>query len=158
MPSKLITTWGEYDAAVQTILALAAKELHIFDKDLSPLKLERPERLALLSEFLAASPQRTLQITVQDAEHLRRNCPRLMELLARHAHNLKIIECPPHLASVSDSLIIADGRHGLIRFHRDHARAKVISDDAEACAPYQQRYDQILEEGGTPVSATTLGL
>lgn len=158
MPTKLITTWAEYESAVQDILTLATHKLRIFDENLSALKLERPDRLALLRQFLSAGPERSMQIAVLDAEHLRNNCPRLMQLLAAHAHNLKIVECPPHLSTLSDSLIIADGQHGVVRFHKDHARAKAIVSDAEACAPYQQRYDQILEEGGTPITATTLGL
>jgi hypothetical protein len=158
MSNTLTTSWAEYDIAVQDILALAKHRLRIFDENLSTLKLERPDRLSLLSRFLSASPEHTLQITVLDAEHLRRNCPRLMQLIAAYAHNLKIVECPGHLASLNDSLILADNEHGVVRFHKDHARAKTIISDVEACAPYQHRYDQILEEGGTPVTATTLGL
>ena len=158
MTTKLITTWADYDNAVQDTLALATQRLRIFDENLVSLKLEQTERLALLRQFLSAGPERSIEIAVLDAEHLRRDCPRLMQLLAAHAHNLKIIECPPHLATLSDSLVIADSRHGVVRFHKDHARAKAIINDAEACAPYLQRYDQILEEGGTPVTPTTLGL
>lgn len=158
MPTTLITTWAEYDSAVQEILALATHRLCIFDKDLALLKLERPERLSLLRRFLGAGPERTVHIALQDAGPLLRNCPRLMELLAIHAHNLKIIECPTHLAELSDALLIADAQHAVVRFHKDHARAKTIINAIEECAPYQQRHDQILAEGGTPVTATTLGL
>lgn len=158
MPTKLITTWAEYDSAVQDVLALATHSLLIFDTDLSTLKLDRPDRLLLLRQFLSADRGHSVQIALLSADHLRRNCPRLMELLASHAHNLSIIECPPHLATLNDSLILADSRHGTIRFNKDHARAKVIINDVEACTPYQHRYDQIIEEGGTPVTPTTLGL
>lgn len=158
MPTTLITTWSEYDSAVQDILTLAMRRLRIFDADLVALKLERPGRLALLRQFLDAGPEHSVQIAVLDAEHLRHNCPRLMALLATHTHNFTITECPPHLATLSDSMIIADDQYGIIRFHKDHARAKSIMSDSEACAPYQQRYDQITEEGGTLVTVTTLGL
>lgn len=158
MSSQLTTTWAEYDNAVQETLNLATHKLCIFDENLSALKLEQPGRLLLLRQFLGADPRHTVQIALLDAEYLRCNCPRLMELLAAHAHNLKILECPPHLASLNDSLIIADGQHGVVRFHKDHARAKTVTGDAEACAPYQQRYEQILGEGGALVTATTLGL
>jgi hypothetical protein len=158
MPANLTTTWAEYDSAVQNILALSSRSLCIFDENLIALKLERADRLALLRQFLSTDPANTVHIALRNAEPLRRHCPRLMQLLAAHAHNLSIIECPPHLATLGDSLIIADQQHAVIRFHNDHARAKAILNDREACAPYLQRYDQILEEGGTPVSATTLGL
>lgn len=158
MPSKLITTWGEYESAVQEILALATHTLRIFDENLSTLKLDRPGRIATLREFLNANPKHSLQIAVQDAERLRLNSPRLMALLVTYSHNLQIIECPPHLTTLSDSLILADGKHGVLRFHKAQARGKVIIDDIEECAPYLHRYEQILAEGGTPVIGRALGL
>lgn len=158
MTTKLITTWSEYESAVQEILKLATHTLRIFDENLSPLKLERPEHIATLRQFLSASPKHLLQIAVQNAGHIRVNSPRLMELLDTYSHNLQIIECPPHLAALSDSLIFADGKHGVVRFHKDQARAKLILDDIEECTPYLHRHDQILEEGGSPVTGRSLGL
>lgn len=158
MPSKLITTWSEYESAVQEILALATHTLRIFDEDLSALKLDRPERIATLRDFLSTNPKNSLQITVQDATPLRLHGPRLMTLLVTYSHNLQIIESPPHLAALSDSLIIADGKHGVVRFHKTQARGKVIIDDIEECAPYLLRHEQILAEGGTPVIGRSLGL
>jgi hypothetical protein len=158
MPTQLITTWSEYENAVQKILERATHTLRIFDENLSTLKLERPGQITTLRQFLSASPKHLLQIAVQDAGHIRAHCPRLMELLTAYSHNLQIIECPPHLANLSDSLIFADERHGVVRFHKDQARAKVILDDIEECMPYLHRQDQILEEGGSPVSGRSLGL
>lgn len=158
MSSKLITSWNEYESAVGEVLKLAKKTLRIFDENLSALKLERPERIEVLRNFLNASPKHLLQIAVQDAGYVRLHNPRLMDLLVAYSHNLQIIECPPHLAALSDSLILADDRQGLVRFHKTQARAKAILDDIEECAPYLQRYDQIISEGGTPVAGRSLGL
>jgi hypothetical protein len=158
MPTKLITTWSEYESAVQEILELATHTLCIFDENLSALKIDRPRQIETLRQFLSASPKHLLQIAVQDAGHIRVHCPRLMELLTAYSHNLQIIECPPHLASLSDSLIFADGKHGVVRFHNAQARAKVIFDDIEECAPYLHRHEQIIEEGGLTVSGKSLGL
>jgi hypothetical protein len=158
MPTKLITTWSEYTSAVQEILELTTHTLRIFDENLSTLKLDRPEHIATLRQFLSASPKHLLQIAVLDSGHIRNHSPRLMELLVTYSHNLQIIECPPHLAGLNDSLIFADGKHGLVRFHKDQARAKLIIDDIEECTPYLHRHDQILEEGGSPVSGRSLGL
>lgn len=158
MPSKLITSWSEYESAVGEVLELATQTLRIFDENLSALKLERPDRIAALRNFLNASPKHLLQIAVQDAEHLRLHSPRLMDLLVTHSHNLQITECPPHLATLSDSLVLADDKHGVVRFHKAQARAKTILDDTEECAPYLHRYDQIIKEGGSPVSGRSLGL
>lgn len=158
MSSELLTTWGEHDSFLHKILLLATQSLRVFDDDLTKLKLERSDNADVLRQFLGADRGNRLQIVVKNAEPLRRESPRLMKLLALYPQNLIILECPPHLASLDDSLFIADDKHALIRFHKDHARAKVIIDSAEECRPYAHRYDEILKEGGEQISATTLGL
>ncbi len=45
MSSRLITTWSDYDGAVQEILDRSTATLQIFDEDLAPLRLESPESL-----------------------------------------------------------------------------------------------------------------
>ena len=67
-------------------------------------------------------------------------------------------ECSPQLASLSDSMLIVDGQHALIRFHQDNVRSKRLDDDSNECQPYSQRFAEILREGGEQISATTLGL
>lgn len=159
MSSRLITHWAEHDSAVQEILELSPSRLLIFDEDLSALKLERPERIAALSRLLTCEQaNKQLTIVVQKAEFVRQYSPRLMALLAVHAPALTILHAPPHLAALTDSLLIADGKHALVRFHRDHARCRQIIDDLEECLPYAKRFDEIVGEGGDRLSAITLGL
>ncbi len=159
MTSRLITTWSEYDRAVQELLDLAPRVLQIFDQDLSPLKLERAQRIAALRELLATrEDDKRLTIIVQNADFVRQYSPQLLQLLRVFAPALTIIQSPAHLATLQDSLLIADGRHALSRFQRDHARARLIVDDASECAPYVLRFDEILATGGDPLSPTTLGL
>lgn len=162
MSSRLITNWSDYDDAVQEILDLSTATLGIFDEDLAPLKLERPERVAVLRGLLAAredyqSHQR-LTIVVQKPEFVRQYSPQLMNLLTVYAPALTITQSPPHLDPLKDSLLIADGRHTLIRFHRDQARARLIIDDVHECAPHIQRFAEIVAAGGEPLSSSTLGL
>ncbi|WP_313953846.1 hypothetical protein [Accumulibacter sp.] len=159
MTTRLITTWTDYDSAVQEILALSPSTLLIFDEDLSPLKLERPERIAALARLLASKEStRRLTIIVQKPDFVRQHSPQLMALLTVHAPLLTIIQAPPHLDNLKDSLLIADGKHALVRFHQGQARSRVFIDEGEECAPYQRRFEEILGEGGEPLSATTLGL
>ena len=158
MSSELITSWGEHDASLKKILALASNSLCIFDGDLSKLKLGRSEIIELLRQFLNSGRQNALRIALQDTEALRRDHPRLMELLAERPQSMSILQCPPHLAELKDSMVIADGQHALIRIHKDHARSRVILDSAEDCALYVKRFEEILSEGGEPIGVTTLGL
>lgn len=158
MSSELITSWGEHDAALRKMLSLASRSICIFDGDLSKLKLGQSEPTELLRRFFDAGRQNNLSMVLQDTEHLRRDQPRLMELLAIRPQNMTIIQCPSQLLELKDSMVIIDGRHALIRIHKDHARSRVIFDSDEDCAPYVKRFEEILNEGGEPVGATTLGL
>ena len=158
MSAELITSWTEHDRSLQRILLLASQSFLVFDADLARLKLERSDNAELLRGFLAAGAQHSLQIVLRNAEPLRRGSPRLMKLLATYPQNMTIIECPPHLAGLDDSLFIADNRHALVRFSKDYPRARMIIDDATECAPYVHRFAEIINEGGEQICATTLGL
>lgn len=158
MTSELITTWSEHDAALDTILALTSQSLSLFDGDLTKLRLDRPVVIERLRSLLGTGRENCVRIVLQNTESLRRDYPRLMTLLATRPQNLSILQCPQHLANLKDSMVIADDRHALIRIHKDHARSRVILDSAGDCAPYVKRFSEILEEGGEPVGATTLGL
>lgn len=156
--TPLLTTWSEYSAAVERLLAHASRSVAIFDHDLSSLRLEHPATIASLARLLRASPASSLRIAVQTAGPLRTHHPRLMELLRVFAHNFHVIETPPHLANLSDAILLVDDASALIRFHRDHARSKEIFADPEACKPYHRRFEDIWSEGGSAISATTAGL
>ena len=158
MNPELITQWAEHDSAVQKILLLATRSIRLFDADLAKLRLESRENILFLRRFLTAAPHNTLQIVLRDAEPFRRNSPRLFKLLADFPHAVQVWECAPQLAQLTDAIFLSDDSHALIRIHQDHARSRVIIDNADACRRYLTRFDEILREGGTPVSATTLGL
>ncbi|MBK7171172.1 MAG: hypothetical protein IPH83_18705 [Gammaproteobacteria bacterium] len=78
-----------------------------------------------------------------------------MNLLTVYAPALTITQSPPHLDSLKDSLLIADGRHTLIRFHRDHARARLIIDDVHECTPHIQRFEESSPLVASPPSSST---
>lgn len=158
MNPQLMTNWSEHDRLLKEILILASKTLCIFDQDLSKLKLERPDNAESLRDFLSTDRQNLLWIVVKDPEPVRRDNPRLMKLLSTFPQNMTLVECPSHLASLNDSMLIADDRHALIRFHIDHARSKAIIDNTEECLPYVFRFKEIAKEGGEQIFATPLGL
>lgn len=158
MASELLTSWGEYRAAIDRILALATNELWLFDRNLNELKLETPARLDMLRHFLQAEKPDCLKIALRDATLFRNHSPRLLELLRTNSHLMAVTETPESIAHLRDCMILADGRHALIRFDHDHPRSKLIIDDPEGIAPYRRRYDEIWKEGGTAIAATVLGL
>ena len=158
MNSDLIASWVDHDNAVLKILAAATKTLRVFDEDLRKLQLERRESTEILKRFFASDRHHTLQIIVKNADPFLRKSPRLLGLFREYPESMSIVECPLHLSSLNDSLLIADRNHALVRFHKDNVRSKAIINDNEKCIPYLHRFEEIEKEGGEPISSTPLGL
>lgn len=158
MTSELITDWAAHDAALHRILLLATISLHVFDEDLQKLKLETRDNADCLHRFLAADRKNRLRIALSNPEPLRRQSPRLIKLLATYPQQMSVLQCPSHLTPANGSLCLADARHALVRANKDHARGRMIIDSAAECSPYENQFAAIIDEGGEPISATTLGL
>src|SRR5712672_2226368 len=75
-----------FQAAVDRLLEQPGRELRVFDPDLAALRVNDPARIEKLERFLLASRTRRLYIAVHSSDHLTRQCPRMMGLLARFAH------------------------------------------------------------------------
>lgn len=158
MNSGLLAQWSEYDDGARKILRLAQRNLRLFDANLVRLDLERKENALVLRDFLAANPRNTAQIVLRDAEAFRNKSPRLFQLLADFPQTMRVRECAPALQQLSDAIFLADDCHALIRIHEDHARSRLLIDEPKACQAYLTRFEDILKEGGTEISATVLGL
>lgn len=147
-----------YREAIDATLALACREIRVFDRDLARMALEAPARIALLERFLAGGTGRRLHVVLHDIEPLERRSPRLLALLRRFGHQMAVRRTPDHLRHLADCLVLADEAHGAIRFHADHAHGKRFADAGPAVQPYWQRFDD-LWEASQPVSpGTTTGL
>lgn len=158
MARELFTSWGEYQTGIDRILAAASEELCIFDPDLTQLKLESATRIERLQSFLQAKHNNRIRIALRSARFFREHCPHLQNLLRLHNERLEVLETADHLAHLRDCMLLVDSGHGLIRFDQDQARSKLVTEEPESMTAYRQRFQEIWEEGGTPVSATTLGL
>ena len=158
MASTLFTSWSDYDTAVLSVLGCAEHSLLIFDPDLQRLPLEQPAVCERLTGFLRRHPGNRLQVVVQDSDHLLRHSPRLMGLLATYGHVFSVTVAAESLASLADTMLLADSRHAAIRFHRDQPRGRLLLDEPEAVRPYDKRFADILAEGGSPVLPGVAGL
>ena len=158
MQPELITSWSDHDKHVKKILLLAKRSLRVFDEDLVRLGLENAENASILRRFLASDRNNTLRIILRDGDPFRRNSPRLFRLLGDYPASMVVIECPPLSGTPNDTMLIADDSHALIRFHKDQVRSKVLIDDSAECQSYLLRFREIQNEGGSAISATTLGL
>ncbi|MBS1190990.1 MAG: hypothetical protein H6R10_2782 [Rhodocyclaceae bacterium] len=158
MARELLTSWGEFQSAADRLLALAEREILIYDHDLARLQLDASFRQDYLRRLLQPGRADCLRIALRETALVQRTNPRLMRLLADHPTGMTMVKTPDHLAHLRDAMILVDGRHGLVLFDQDQPRSKLLTDEGEELEPYCQRFEEIRREGGTPVSPTTLGL
>lgn len=158
MARELITSWADYQTAVDRLLAVACQTICIYDEDLIALKLESPSRLLSCQRILKAGHDDALRIAVRNAAPIRQQHPKFQQLLATYSHLAKIRETPAQLAHLRDSMFIVDDKHALIRFERDLPRSKLLIDEADELRPYLTRFREIWSEGGEEISISTLGL
>ena len=156
MTRELITSWTDYQAAVDQLLAQPANKLLIFDHDLAHLQLDTPAHHEALVQQLHHGAR--IRIVVRDASRLRAQHPRLMRLLATHTHQLAIHETPASLAHLRDSLLLRDDQDGLIRFEQALPRSKILLAESEELRPYLLRFDEIWLERGDAIHYDVSGL
>lgn len=151
-------TEADFQRAADRLLAAPGRELRIFDPDLSGLKLNAPQRVELLRQFLAASRTRRIYIAVHDAGHLTRECPRMMALLARFAHAIQVNCTHEEIRNIQDSFLVIDQNHYLRRPVAQLFRGALgLHDDTEALA-MRGRFMEIWSASYPGVASTTLGL
>lgn len=159
MARELITSWGDYQTAIDRLLSIAVRKIAIYDEDLGLLRLDSPSRRNELKRVLHGGASASLiRVAVRNAEPVRQEQPLLMNLLADFGHCLFARQTPPQLAHLRDTIILIDDTHGLIRFERDQARSKLLLDEAEELKPYFSRFEEIWADSAETISTTTLGL
>ena len=151
-------TEAAWHQAVDQLIARDGRELRIFDPDLTSLRLNIPERIALLEQFLQSSRTRRLFLVAHDSEHLTRFCPRMMQLLARYSHAIQINRTHEAIRNIQDSFLVLDARHYVRRpvaaFFRG---ASGFEDESEGLA-MRSRFLEIWAASFPAVSSTTVGL
>ena len=159
MARELITSWGDYQSAIDRLLSMAERRICIYDEDLSQLRLESSGRHSRLKHLLRAeNSTASIRLAVRNGEPLRRQNPLTMGLLASFNHKIAALETPPGLSHLRDSMILVDDRYGLIRLERDLPRSKLLIDEPEELRSYLARFEEMWREEGSSISATTLGL
>jgi hypothetical protein len=147
-----------FQAAVDRLLEQPGRELRVFDPDGAALRLNDPGRIERLQRFLQASRTRRLYIALHDPNHIQRQCPRMMSLLARYAHAIQINRTHEEIRELQDSFMVLDSQHYLRRPVAAFFRGAIgLADENEALA-MRGRFNEIWAASYPAVSATTAGL
>lgn len=147
-----------YQRAIDTVLSAAKRDICIFDADTKALELDSRARSDSIAAFLLDGRDRSLRIVVHDPDHIIRYSPRLNLLLKRFGHCFSVRQTPEALRSLSDSFILADGANGVIRFHADHFRGKLVMETPLVIHDWLQRFEDLWADARPAVSTTHLGL
>jgi len=149
---------ADFQLAVDRLLEQPGRELRIFDPDLSALRLNSPERVHRFERFLHASRTRRLYFVVHETDHVTRQCPRMMKLLARYAHAIQVNRTYEEIRSLQDSFLVLDAQHYVRRPVAEFFRGAIgLFDETEALA-MRSRFLEIWAASYPGVSSTTLGL
>ena len=147
-----------FQAAVDRLLEQSGRELRVFDPDLAALRLNDPARIATLERFLLASRTRRLYLALHSPEHLTRQCPRMMGLLARFAHAIQVQRTHDEIRELQDSFLVLDSIHYVRRPVAQFFRGAIgLGDETEGLA-MRSRFMEIWGASFPAVSATTVGL
>ncbi len=158
MARELITSWTDYQTAIDRLLAVACYHICIYDEDLVTHKLGSIPRLEHIKRLLTGKQGDILRIAVRNGSTLRYQLPALQNLLVTYGHLAVAQETPSQLAHLRDSMIIVDDKHALIRFERDMPRSKLLIDEADELRPYRTRFEEIWSEGGERITTSVAGL
>ena len=151
-------TSAGFQGALERLLAQPGRELRVFDPDGASLRLNDSARVASLERFLSASRTRRIYMVVHDTEHLTRQCPRMLSLLARFSHAVQINRTHEHIRELQDAFLVLDSQHYLRRPVASFYRGAIgLGDEAEALA-MRQRFMEIWEASFPGVASTTAGL
>ncbi len=154
----LLSTRKEYLDALERIVALARRELRIFDADFFHLKIDTPRMHELLREFLLRERDNRLYIAVHDTEYIRNYCPRLLDLLRQFSERMFIHQTQDDAARAQDCFVLADQLHFVRRPVQAQPRAVLrLNDEAESHSIYL-RFSEIWDSSIPAIAATTSGL
>ena len=151
-------TRAAYQRAIDSVLHVAKKELCILDADTKALELDSRTRTDAIAAFLAGEGDRSLRIVLHDPDHMTRFSPRLMALLKRYGHSFSVRQTPTSLRSIADSFLLADKVSGVIRFHADHFRGKILLEEPKGIQDWYQRFEDLWMESSPVIASTHLGL
>ena len=147
-----------FQAALERLLREPGRELRIFDPDASALRLNDPVRVGSLERFLQASRTRRLYLVLHDPQHLQRQCPRMMSLLARYSHAIQVNRTHEEIGELQDAFLVLDSVHYVRRPVAAFFRGALgLGDETEALA-MRARFAEIWAASYPAVSSTTVGL
>ena len=158
---RLMETRAEARSAIVSVLALAQREIRIFDADPKAIKereLGERDQIETLRIFLLASRDHRMRIALHDSRGIESELPRLIALLTQFSGQIQIHRTLGRASEARDSMIIADDAHFWRKLHVDHRRSVLNMHDPNSASSYIERFEEIWEQSELAVTGSSLGL
>src|SRR3954463_14044335 len=94
-----------FQSSVERLLAQPGRELRIFDPDGASLIFNDAAPNAQIDVLLNASRTRRIYMVIHQTDHLLRQCPRFLGLLARFSHAVQINRTPEHIRELQGAFL-----------------------------------------------------
>lgn len=158
MTRELITNWHDYEIAAERLLTIAQEKILIYANELTAFKLESAANLSAISRILKTNQPGCLQVVLRNCQTWQQTHPLMAKLCLNHSHLITFLQSPADLAHLTDSMLLIDNTHALVRFEERFPRSKLLLDEAEEIRPYLLRFYEICAASNEPYGYSTLGL
>lgn len=151
-------TRADYLTALDALIAPAQWRLRLYDATLEKAGLNAVARYQQLRAFCLGSPQRRIEILLDNPTHVQTHCPRLISLLRDFSHVLEIRQTESESERPAYAFALADGGGWLRCYEKNAPPGEWASDDVASAVLLHQAFEQLWQRAIPSVSVSTLGL
>lgn len=149
---------AELAAAVLEVIALTRRTLHCADADLSPFGLSTRATVEALHRLLLSRRDVRVRLLVDDERWLERDAARLRQLQRQFPQALELRLAASDDPVGSDSLLLADGRHLLLRMTGRVANGRLTLHDPAQAHPLADGFARRWDVAGYNLPVQPMGL
>lgn len=151
-------TPAEYQAAFDTLLTHAPRQLRLYDHDLSLLDIDDQARHASLRVLCVAGGGRRIELLLDEIQHVARKHPRLLQLVRDFSHVIEIRQADPLAPRPDQAFVLVDRRGVVLRADKAVVHGTLHLDDPRTATALNQDFEAMWQRSQASVTATTLGL
>lgn len=151
-------TLADYQTALGALIAGVQWRLRFYDATLEKGGFNTALRYEQLRAFCLVSPQRRIEILLDEPTHVQTQCPRLMNLLRDFSHVVEIRQIESDSERPAYGFALGDRSAWLKRFDKDALPGLWVHEDAAGAVLLHQEFEQLWQRAIPNVSASPLGL
>lgn len=155
---RALATLAESQQAIDDVIAVAEREIRLFDISLEGRGFNAPARIERLRAFLVAGRAHRLLVALHDTEALDRDAPRLLALVRQFPMSVEIHRTVGQARDAMDPFLLADDHSVWHRMHHERPRAIVAVHSPSDAIPLAQRFGEIWELSEPCALGRVLGL